>query len=44
MEKFLQKKIIEYIERLDSSDLTFMRRIYISLEEYVKEKQKGREE
>lgn len=38
MEKYIKKKIIQFIEMLDSSDIVFLRRIYISLEEYMKSK------
>lgn len=40
MEKIIKEKIIEHIGLLDDMDIVFLRRILISLEEYIKETNK----
>lgn len=43
IEEIIKRQIIMYIERLEKSDMIFLRRIYISTEEYIKEKDSSRE-
>lgn len=43
IEEIIKRQIITYIERLEKSDMIFLRRIYISTEEYIKEKDSSRE-
>lgn len=40
---YMKKRLIEHVKRMDESDVMFLRRIYISIDDYMREYSKRRE-